>query len=39
MYSNGLAHELGSTDKLPILPVFKASTTAVVVPLVRDDEG
>jgi len=36
MYYNSLTHEMDSTDKLLILPVFKPSTTAVPVPAVRE---
>jgi hypothetical protein len=39
MYYNSLAHELDTTDKLLILPVFKASTTAVLVTAVREGLG
>jgi hypothetical protein len=39
MYYDSLAHEMDSIDKLLILPVFKASTTAVLAPAVREGWG
>jgi glycosyltransferase involved in cell wall biosynthesis len=38
MYYNSLAHETDS-DKILLLPVFKASTTAVPIPAVREGWG